>query len=155
IERHFFGRIDRTAPRAVEAFSDFSVRDETIELQPVLLRHMSSQKLRTPKGLAWIRKQAPGLTAAMVAPAITQISDIHSTIWTEGVWEILHCDESPTKFILSDHPVVTYNKDLFPGCPECEYPGDASIARIGTHTIFPLDLNRCLVITNLQYVRDP
>ena len=32
---------------------------------------------------------------------------------------------------------------------------DASISLLGTHTIFPLNLNRCLIITNLGYVRNP
>jgi hypothetical protein len=100
---------------------------------------MSSQKLRTPKGLAFLRQKAPRLTAETVVPMMTQIADLYCTIWAEGTWEILHCDQSSIKFILSDHPVVTFNKALFPGSPECECPGDADIARIGTHTIFPLD----------------
>ncbi len=32
---------------------------------------------------------------------------------------------------------------------------DAGIDLLGTHTIFPLSLNRCLVLTNLGYVRNP
>jgi hypothetical protein len=32
---------------------------------------------------------------------------------------------------------------------------DAPIGLLGTHTIFPLNMNRCLVITNLGYVRNP
>jgi Protein of unknown function (DUF4238) len=84
-----------------------------------------------------------------------ELWQIHATIWMEGIWEILHCDETQTKFIITDHPVTTYNKDLFPRVRECEYPFDAPIEYVGTHTIFPLSLTRCLVITNLGYVRNP
>lgn len=38
-------------------------------------------------------------------------------------------------------------------CPDM--PRYSRIELLGTHTIFPLDLNHCLVITNLGYVRNP
>src|SRR6185437_11194397 len=90
--------------------------------------------------------------------ALLLLSDFHRlycTIWTECVWEILCCDNSPTKFIVTDHPVTTYNKGVFPASTLATYPADARIELLGSHTLFPLGLNRCLVLTNLGYVRDP
>jgi hypothetical protein len=34
---------------------------------------------------------------------------------SECIWQIADADASPTKFIISDHPVVTYNRALPPG----------------------------------------
>ncbi len=44
---------------------------------------------------------------------------------------------------------------IFPASQLAVYPLDAPIGFVGTHTIFPLSLNRCLVMTNLGYVRNP
>jgi hypothetical protein len=146
---------DRRAPAAIDAFANYSVREETHRLWPVLLRHLSAQKLRTPKGLNYLSSFVPDARPDSVVAAMVRMADIHCTIWAEGVWEILECKKSKTKFLLTDHPVVTYNKSLFPESPDCRYPKDASIDSVGTHTIYPLDLEHCLVITNLQYVRNP
>jgi hypothetical protein len=116
---------------------------------------MDAQKLRTPKGLDFIKQLAGGPSHERVLFLMTHLSQVHITIWVEGVWEILRCARSPTKFIISDHPVTTYNSRLSPGGNECRYPFDAPIEYLGTHTIFPLDLNRCLVVTNLGFVRNP
>ena len=155
IERHFFGVIDRLGADAVKFFSNYALCGETGAAFNNLLRYLDAQKLRTPKGLDLI-KRLPGRNSHQDAlKFMGQLWQAHMTIWTEGVWEIVQCDQSETKFIISDHPVTTYNKNLFPLSPECKYPFDAPIECLATHTIFPLDLNRCLVITNLGYVRNP
>ncbi|WP_331351420.1 DUF4238 domain-containing protein [Cellvibrio sp. UBA7671] len=116
---------------------------------------MDAQKIRTPKGLDFLKKVGLKDNHQQALQLMRGFWQSNCTIWAEGVWEILSCDNSPTKFIISDSPVTTYNKGLFPGAKECTYPFDASIFYLGTHTIFPLSINRCLVIANLGYVRNP
>lgn len=152
---HFFGSIDRLGARAVEFFANYALNSETEASLHNLLRYLDAQKLRTPKGLDYIKLMSGGGSHQAALQLMGQLWQLHVTIWMEGVWEILECDQSDTKFILSDHPVTTYNKKLFPLSRPCRYPLDARIELVGTHTIFPMDLNRCLVITNLGYVRNP
>ena len=38
----------------------------------------------------------------------------YSTMWVEGVWEIVHARQSKTKFIVSHNPVTFYCKSMFP-----------------------------------------
>lgn len=154
IERQFFGAIDDQGANAVPFFADYQVNEEATRVFQPMARYMDAQKLRTPKGLDFLAKHSGG-GQDRVLRLMGQIHQIHVTIWLEGVWEVLECDASPTKFIVTDHPVTTYNKGMFPLSRDLVYPYDAPITLLGTHTIFPLNLNRCLVITNLGYVRNP
>ncbi|MCG7882591.1 MAG: DUF4238 domain-containing protein [Candidatus Thiodiazotropha endolucinida] len=155
IEKNFFGPIDNIGSDLLDFFSDYSPSDKAVEGFQNFLRYVDAQKIRTPKGIDFLKKA--GLTSdhQQALGLMQSLWQAHCTIWTEGVWEILSCDNSPTKFIVTDHPVTTYNKGLFPGAKACTYPLDAPVSFLGTHTIFPLNLNRCLVITNLGYVRNP
>lgn len=155
IEKRFFGGIDQRGMKAVDFFSNYTLCDDAHDLFQPLLQYMDAQKWRTPKGLDLLRKMMGRDEHQIALLVLGRAFQLHCTIWTECVWEVLHCDNSPTKFIVSDHPVTTYNKGLFPGCPLCVYPLDAPIELLGTHSIFPLNLNRCLVLTNLGYVRNP
>lgn len=155
IEKRFFGVIDDRGTNAVDFFSNYDYKNGAHEAVHDLLRFMDAQKLRTPKGLDFIRKLTRSKTSQEGLVLMGDLWQMHITIWMEGVWEIVSCDNSTTNFIMTDHPVTTYNKCLFPGSPSCAYPNDAEIERVGTHTIFPLSLTRCLVITNLGYVRNP
>ena len=155
VEKRFFGEIDQRGADAITFFSDYELNDRTESALNNLLRYLDAQKLRTPKGLAFLKRVAPGGTRQSALEAMGLLWQMHMTLWMEAVWEVLRCDNSDTKFIVSDHPVTTYNKGLFPGSAACQYPLDARIELLGTHTIFPLDLNRCLVLTNLGYVRNP
>ncbi len=155
IEKRFFGMIDQLGAAAVDFFSDYVISEKAEKAINDILRFLDAQKLRTPKGLDFIKKAAQNSSHQMALNLMGQLWQYHITIWMEGIWEVLHCDQSPTKFIISDHPVTTYNKMLFPLAKQCRYPFDAPIEFIGTHTIFPLNINRCLVITNLEYVRNP
>jgi len=154
-EKRFFGMIDRLGTDAVDFFSNYEVSAVSETVLNNLVRYLDAQKLRTPKGLDYVKRMSRDGSHQAALQLMGELWQIHVTIWMEGVWEVLHCDESPTKFIVSDHPVTTYNKELFPLAKRCRYPFDAPIELVGTHTIFALDLNRCLIITNLGYVRDP
>ena len=146
---------DHRGSHAVEFFHDYELRDGAHEAFNDLVPYMGAQKLRTPKGLDFLRKLTGAADHQARLNMMATLFQMHATLWTESVWEVVYCDNSPTKFIISDHPVTTYNKGQFPGSAAGKYPLDSLVECVGTHTIFPLGLNRCLVITNLGYVRNP
>jgi len=39
---------------------------------------------------------------------LQKVQNIFCNIWGEAVWQIADASNSPTKFIISDHPVVAY-----------------------------------------------
>ena len=80
---------------------------------------------------------------------------MHCTIWTEGVREIISAEDADVKFIISDHPVTIYNHAAPPDARTCAYPHDPPIALKASQTIFPLIRDCCLILTNLEYARDP
>jgi hypothetical protein len=155
LERRFFGNIDREGREAVEFFADFRPRGKATEHCERLLQYMDIQTSRTPKGLDRLKRVLQRGDHQDALALMQALFQVNCTIWSECVWEVIQCDKSPVKFIVSDHPVTTYNRGLFPGSERCRYPLDAPIELLGTHTIFPLGLTRCLVLTNLGFVRDP
>ena len=56
---------------------------------------------------------------------------------------------------MTDHPVTVYNSAFPPTSPACQYPEDPSIGLNGTQTVFALDANHCLILTNLEFGQDP
>ena len=54
---------------------------------------------------------------------------------------------------MTDDPVTFYCKLVFPS--EWEYPNEMSLKQLGTRTIFPLGLKSCLIVTHLQFARNP
>ena len=155
LEKNFFGRIDNDGKRAVEVFTDYEISDAAHENFQPFLRYMDAQKWRTPKGLDFLQVLSKRKGHQNALLLLSSYFQMHCTMWTESVWEVLYCDNSPTKLIISDHPVTVYNKAIFPAAPLGLYPLDAPTQFVGTQTIFPLNLNRCLVMTNLGYVRNP
>ena len=116
--------------------------------------YIDTQKIRTPKGLDWIKQQYPALDQTELMVEMQAIRDLHCTLWTEGVREIVSAADSDIKFIVSDHPVTVYNYAYPPASLNCEYPDDPSIAQKGTQTIYPLNKNHCLILTNLECNND-
>jgi len=116
---------------------------------------MDTQKLRTPKGLIWLSQKFPSISHNQLLVEMQSIRKIQCTIWAETVKEIVSAKNSKVKFIVSDHPVTVYNSACPPGSIECKYPNDPRIEMKGTQTIFPLDSNRCLILTNLDYAKYP
>lgn len=155
IERSFFGAIDENGKAAVEYFSDFahpSAHDRHVRH---LLRYMSTQKLRTPKGLGWLRDQMRAPDPNVTLLTLTEFRDIFGAIWCECIWQIADASQSPTKFLISDHPVTVYNRECPPGSKICEGHSDPDIRLVATQTLFPLSLEKILILTNLSWVRDP
>lgn len=155
IEKRFFGEVDLRGANALPQIADYDFGTHGTDCLQAIAAYMDAQKLRTPKGLDFLRLLSPDGSHFGALLRMRQLSLMHVTMWMEGVWEILRCDETETKFILSDHPVAAYNKSAFPAGPLCQYPFDPGIELLGTHTLFPLTPTRCLVITNLGYVRNP
>lgn len=154
LERSFFGEIDAKGCAAVEFFLDYTFREGSHEAFQGLLDYMCAQLLRTPKGLAYWRRLTRAGSHQEALRNLHGLSQLYATIWSDGVWEVMSCNDSDTKFIVTDCPVVTYNPAVYPGSREAR-GWMAPLERLGTQTIFPLSLNRCLVISHLQYVRNP
>lgn len=154
IERRLFGKVDTKGSLAVRAFADGD-ESGTSELFETLFNYVDIQKIRTPKGLDWLKAQYPTLTQNELMVEMQAIRAIHCTIWVQGVREIVSAQEADVKFIVSDHPVTIYNRAAFPGSILCTYPSEPSIALKGSQTIFPLNRDFCLILTNLEYAKDP
>ncbi len=154
IEKFLFGPIDDKGAKAVHAFAsgDPSAMYDVFE---DFFEYLDAQKLRTPKGLDWIKSRYTSLDQLTLMAEMQALRLMHCTMWTEGVREIVSAEESDVKFIVSDHPVTVYNAAAPPTSPLCAYPDDPSIEWIGTQTVFVLDANTCLILTHLEYAQDP
>jgi hypothetical protein len=116
---------------------------------------MSVQKFRTPKGLRYLSTLIRETDKNRLLLEMQRLRDIHCAIWTESVWAIVGADNAGTKFIVTDHPVSVYNRDIFPGGEYARQHTDPDIRLNGTHTLFPLSPVRILVLTNLSWARNP
>lgn len=162
-EKRFFGMIDTNGRRAVELFGDFNGLSKCFSSTPRgkgireafqwLPQYMDAQRFRTPRGLDFLQFVVSAKDPSETLLAMQHLYRFHTTMWTEGVWEIVRARNSPTKFILTDEPVTFFNRRAYPS--ELTYPRDVGLEQIGTRTLFPLGLDSCLVITHLQLVRNP
>ena len=80
---------------------------------------------------------------------------MHCRMWMEGVREIVSAEESDIKFIVSDHPITIYNTAFAPDSAPCAYPNDPLIELMGSQTVYVLDANTCLILTHVEYAKDP
>jgi hypothetical protein len=154
IERYLFGEIDNTGVKAIDAMAEqeFEILHDKFKN---FFEYIDIQKIRTPKGLSWLKSKYPNLTHNQLLFEMQGIRQLHCTIWVEAVREIVYAENSKIKFIVSDHPITIYNPACPPNSPECVFPNDPRIEMKATQTIFPLDSNRCLILTNLDYARNP
>jgi hypothetical protein len=155
IEEKFFGRVDSAAPAAVDYFANFKHPSVDESAFQNLVLYMSIQKLRTPKGLAFLSEVARISDKNNVLFKMQELRQIFCALWTECIWSIVDASQSDTKFVLSDHPVTVYNKSCLPGSKWCLGHRDPDIALSATHTLFPLRLDRALILTNLSWLRNP
>jgi hypothetical protein len=154
IEKKLFGPIDDDGANAVKAFLTDDQAQWHHNFEDLFI-YLDAQKLRTPKGLDWVKTKYPELSQIQLMTEMQALRSIHCTLWTEGVRELVSAEYSDVKFILSDHPVTMYNYACAPDSELCTYPNDPDIALKASQTIFPLDRNRCLILTNLEYAQDP
>jgi hypothetical protein len=151
LEKTFFGEVDRRGQRAVEWFSAEGWDGMYEEVLEDLMLFLSTQKLRTPKGLDWLSEQMGGRPREDVLGALSELRSLYGAVWAECVWQIVEASGSPTKFVISDHPVTVYNRSCAPGNPlHSRGPSDPDIRLHGTQTIFPLSPDRLLILTTAR-----
>ncbi|MCG7852852.1 MAG: DUF4238 domain-containing protein [Methanosarcinaceae archaeon] len=155
IEEKFFGKVDNFARASVEYWSNFKHPSYDEESFRNLLLYMSTQKLRTPKGLKDFANLVKLSDKNAVLIKLQELQQLFCALWTECIWSIVDASQSETKFIISDHPVTVYNQGCFPRSKWCIGANDPGIWLNGTQTIFPLSINRALLLTNLSWVRNP
>ena len=155
LEREFFGPIDTNGRHAVEYFDSFSHPSADHKALLFLLKYITVQRLRTPKGLDALKGISGAQTSNQVLALIPRFQNLFGAVWSECVWQIADATQSATKFIVSDHPVTVYNRECPTGSIYCRYPGDPDIRLLASHTLFPLSRDRILIMTNLGWVRDP
>lgn len=156
LERVFFGRVDDRAKRAVEFFAEY-VHDR-IDRRALhdLMTHLSTQKLRTPKGLDWLAGELRSLDRNEILRAVVTLQQIYGAIWAECVWQVAIADQTATKFIVTDHPVTVYNRVCGPRNKQwCRGSNDPDIRLHGTHTLYPLSSDRILILTNHSWATNP
>jgi hypothetical protein len=154
VEKFLFGSIDVRGARAVRAFASGDPSEMHHAFQD-FFEFIDAQKLRTPKGLDWIKACYASLNQTQLMVEMQGLRFMHCTMWTEGVREIVSAEASDVKFIVSDHPVTLYNASVSPTALGCAYPDGPSIEWIGTQTVFVLDANTCLILTHLEYAQNP
>jgi len=154
IEQRFFGKIDADAPMAIDYFTNFKHPSVNGKSFNTLVPYMSLQRLRTPKGLFYL-SDIVGFDKNRVLFKMQELRQIYCALWTECIWSIADASQSETKFIISDNPVTVYNKTCLPLSKWCLGHRDPDIAFSGTHTLFPLSLDKILILTNLSWVRNP
>jgi len=155
IEQKFFGQIDSSCRTAFDYFANFEHPGANPEAFNKFLLYMSLQKMRTPKGLVELSRLINLSDKNHVLIEMQRLRQLYCALWTECIWSIADATESDTKFIISDHPVTVYNQACFPHSRWCRGHQDPDIWLSGTHTLFPLDLNKLLILTNLSWVRNP
>lgn len=154
IEKMLFGMIDTQGSQAVRAMASRDVARWHAHFTSFFV-YMDAQKLRTPKGLEWLRSRYQHLTQNALMQEMQAVRTMHCGLWVGAVREVVSAEQSGVKFIISDHPVTVYNYALAPEHAHCRYPDDPSIALKASQTIFPLNRDFCLILTNLEYAQDP
>ena len=154
IEKHFFGKIDNRSKKALEYFANFDCTTISKKSYRSFLNFMSVQKLRTPKGLNYISRLL-GENKNRNLVLLQEMQNMYCAIWTESVWQIASAERASVKLIISDHPVTVYNRKCPPLSRTCKNGNDPDIRLAATHTYFPLNLEKVLILTNLNWVRNP
>jgi len=154
VERRFFGEVDNIGAAAVDRFSDFSgLKGTAVSSQGDIPAYMGAQRFRTPRGLDWLKQKAGSSDHNRTLAIMSHTFQQYTTMWAEGVWELVRADASKTKFIISEDPVTFYNARMPPSV--ASYPGTEELSSVGTRTISPLGPDVCLIVTHLQLTRDP
>lgn len=156
IEKRFFGAIDSQGRESVRTIADFEGLSRSsgggLDFLP---QYMDAQRMRTPRGMKRFQSQIDIRDRNQALVLMRRLFQLHTTMWTEGVWEVVRARQSQTKFIVTDEPITFFNAKVFPESKVGRYPGDVGLDKIGTRTLFPLGIDSCLLITHVQLVRDP
>lgn len=157
IERQLFGDIDTYGSNSFDIFlgQDAWQQKKAHDKFESFIEFMDAQKLRTPKGMNFIKSlciaQGQKPNKILVLGLLQQYRRMHCAMWIESIWEVVNAKNSGIKFIINDHPVISYNSKMTPSTNVYGLSIDPPISLLGTHTIYPLDLNHCLILTHRQY----
>lgn len=158
VEQFFFGKIDKEGRKAVDFFAEYDHLQYPWDgnMFNNLVIYLSTQKLRTPKGLGWLIDRTGTNNRNALLSRMMRLHQLHGSLWAESIWQIADARDSNTKFIISDHPVTIYNRFLGPRNKKwCRGFNDPDVGLNASHTIFPLSMERVLIMTNLSWVRNP
>jgi len=157
VEQYFFGEVDITGQKALEQIVNFNHGNFEVfhEHLNKFLHYLSLQRLRTPKGLLYLQKLINSKEQNDILYALQKLRALYCAYWAESAWCIADACDSATKFIISDHPITVYNGAFFPQSLYCRARGDPEVWFSGTHTIFPLNIDKVLILTNLCWARNP
>jgi chromosome condensin MukBEF MukE localization factor len=114
IEEKFFGSVDSKGKEAVEYFSTFEHPSVGQEQFHSFLQYASVQKIRTPKGLEYLRSLTRSNSKNQLLYDMQKFHQMHCALWSECVWSIVDASKSSTKFLLSDNPITVYNQGCYP-----------------------------------------
>jgi hypothetical protein len=81
IERMLFGNVDSKGSQAVRAFIGTDVQEWHDHFQ-TFFDFLDIQKIRTPKGLDWLKAQYPALAQNELMFEMQGIRALHCTIWS-------------------------------------------------------------------------
>lgn len=155
IEQKFFGRIDNEGEKTLDFFDKFQHPQWDGDHFSNILKFMSVQKLRTPKGLSSFREFLRIQDKNHLLFKIQELQNIFCATWSETIWQIASSTNSGIHFLISDHPVTVYNSKCYPGTRYCNDINDPDVRLNGTYTIFPLSAKKILIMTNLPIIRNP
>jgi hypothetical protein len=154
IERVFFGKIDDQGKRACSSLAKFTPGKDWGFFDAVIT-FLCTQRFRTPRGLGFVHSLDKRMTREDVFRAMIGFQKIYGAVWAECIWQIADASKSPTKFIISDNPVTLYNRAWAPEYILGPGVGEPDIRWNGTHALFPLHINKVLILTHLSWVRNP
>ncbi len=154
VETVLFQDIDNFGADAVRAFVDGDEQAKRYQLE-ALFSYLGAQKLRTPRGLAWIKSRYPALSQVELMVELQHLRHMYGTLWAESVREIVSAESSDVKFLISDHPVTMFNAALPEDAPHLADPLDPPLTWNGTQTLFALNANHLLILTHVPYAEAP
>ena len=156
VEQQFFGRIDSDARNSIIYFRDYDHTRIDYDALHNMLPYLGSQRLRTPRGLNWISTVTGITDKDELMRAMVNLRNLYSAVWSECIWQIADADNSETKLIISDNPVTVYNREI--GTHNSTWDrerSDPDINLFGSHTIFPLDMDKILILTHPGWAKNP
>ena len=112
-------------PRGLDEIKKISSWED---LTPFAEVYVSTRRFRLPPEFYRMRKMRSQLAPDgpnQILSVLMGVFQAYSTMWMEGVWEIVRARQSKTKFIVSDNPVTFYCRSMFPS--DWLYPNDCNL----------------------------
>jgi hypothetical protein len=156
VEQNFFGQIDTNARNSIKYFSEYDHTSIDYNALHNMLPYLGSQRLRTPRGLAWLLSKTGITDKNQLLQVMVNMRNMYSAVWAECIWQIADTNHSETKFIISDNPVTVYNREI--GTHNRTWDrarSDPDITLLGSHTIFPLTMDKILILTHPGWAKNP